>query len=166
MSPAFPTTGPDQAGAPGVQHRIAIDSGRCVLPLPLQQPFPSIVLGHAFTATVSIDPAIAIYPMDEWEIIEYELMRLPSVHNHVRRLQRLLIGNAVKIQQSDDGTIYLPPHLTHYAEIRTNAVGVGFLNKIELWSPKQLRHCIIAPNTGELGELRQRIENARLNRSP
>lgn len=74
-----------------------------------------------------------MYPLDEWEIIEAKLSALPSLRDEVRRLQRLLIGNAVDLELDGSGRFLVPPRLREYAKLDKRTMLVGQLNKFQLW---------------------------------
>jgi MraZ protein len=80
-----------------------------------------------------VDPCLSIYPLPEWEVIEAKLRELPSFREENRRLQRLLIGNAVDLELDGSGRILVPPRLREYASLDKRAVLVGQLNKFQLW---------------------------------
>jgi MraZ protein len=74
-----------------------------------------------------------VYPLAEWELIEAKLRELPSLREESRRLQRLLIGNAVDIELDASGRFLVPPRLREYARLDKHAMLVGQLNKFQLW---------------------------------
>lgn len=69
----------------------------------------------------------------EWELIEAKLRELPSLREENRRLQRLLIGNAVDLELDSAGRFLVPPRLREYAGLDKRAMLVGQLNKFQLW---------------------------------
>jgi MraZ protein len=74
-----------------------------------------------------------IVTIDEWEQIEAKLRALPSLREENRRLQRLLIGNAVDLELDGSGRFLVPPRLREYAKLDKKAMLVGQLNKFQLW---------------------------------
>lgn len=111
-----------------------------LLPLQLQQPFKSVMLGERIIATAGIDRAISLYPLESWELIVHELHRLPSLNPHVRKLQRTILGYAIEIQQTKTSTVALSAPLKRYAGIRKKASALLFPNKIEIWNPHTLTY--------------------------
>ena len=89
--------------------------------------------GHLIITVDTVDPCLCVYPMDEWEIIEAKLRTLPSLVEGNRRLQRLLIGNAVDLELDGSGRFLVPPRLRAYAKLDKHAMLVGQLNKFQLW---------------------------------
>jgi MraZ protein len=80
-----------------------------------------------------VDRCLNVYPLDEWEIIETKLKALPSLREEVKRLHRLLIGNAVDLELDSNGRFLVPPRLREYARLDKRAMLVGQLNKFQLW---------------------------------
>ncbi|MEE4463602.1 cell division/cell wall cluster transcriptional repressor MraZ, partial [Azotobacter chroococcum] len=70
----------------------------------------------------------------EWELIEAKLRELPSLREESRRLQRLLIGNAVDLELDGSGRFLIPPRLREHANLDKHAMLVGQLNKFQLWN--------------------------------
>ena len=73
------------------------------------------------------------FTLPEWELIEAKLRELPSLREETRRLQRLLIGNAVDLELDGNGRFLIPPRLREYAKLDKRAMLVGQLNKFQLW---------------------------------
>lgn len=95
------------------------------------------VARNAGCLIVTIDvaaPCLSVYPLVEWERIESRLCELPSLREESRRLQRLLIGNAVELELDAAGRFLVPPRLRDYARLDRRALLVGQLNKFQLWN--------------------------------
>ena len=89
--------------------------------------------GQLVVTIDAVDPCLSVYPLIEWELIEARLRELPSLREENRRLQRLLIGNAVDLELDAAGRFLVPPRLRDYAGLDKHAVLVGQLNKFQLW---------------------------------
>jgi MraZ protein len=89
--------------------------------------------GQLIITIDAIDPCLCVYPLNEWELIEAKLRELPSLREENRRLQRLLIGNAVDLELDGSGRFLVPPRLREYAGLDKRAMLVGQLNKFQLW---------------------------------
>ncbi|CAH0163748.1 Transcriptional regulator MraZ [Pseudomonas sp. Bi70] len=89
--------------------------------------------GQLIVTIDAIDPCLCVYPLPEWEIIENKLRELASFREENRRLQRLLIGNAVDLELDGSGRFLVPPRLREYAKLDKRAMLVGQLNKFQLW---------------------------------
>ena len=90
--------------------------------------------GQLIVTIDAVDPCLCVYPLPEWELIEAKLRDLPSLREETRRLQRLLIGNAVDIELDGSGRFLVPPRLRAHAGLYKHAMLVGQLNKFQLWN--------------------------------
>ena len=90
--------------------------------------------GQLIVTIDAVDPCLCVYPLPEWELIEAKLRDLPSLREETRRLQRLLIGNAVDIELDGSGRFLVPPRLREHAGLDKHAMLVGQLNKFQLWN--------------------------------
>lgn len=77
---------------------------------------------------------LLLYPVDEWEVIEAELQKLPSFDPVARRAQRMLIGHATDLEMDGNGRILLPQVLRQYAALEKHVALVGQGKKFEIWS--------------------------------
>lgn len=116
-------------------NAISLDAkGRLAMPSRYRD---ELVLRCAGQLIVTIDPVdscLSVYPLPEWEQIEAKLRELPSLREENRRLQRLLIGNAVDLELDSAGRFLVPPRLREYAGLDKRAMLVGQLNKFQLWN--------------------------------
>ena len=83
--------------------------------------------------TVDRDYCLLIYPLPDWEDLERRLMRLPSLHRQVRRLQRLMVGYATEVELDGHGRILLSRELREFAGLERQAMLIGQGNRFELW---------------------------------
>jgi MraZ protein len=90
--------------------------------------------GQLIVTIDAVDPCLCVYPLPEWELIEAKLRELPSLREETRRLQRLLIGNAVDLELDGSGRFLVPPRLRAHAGLDKHAMLVGQLNKFQLWN--------------------------------
>ncbi len=115
-------------------NAISLDAkGRLTMPSRYRDEFMARCAGLLVVTIDTIDSCLCVYPLDEWELIEAKLRELPSLREENRRLQRLLIGNAVDLELDAAGRCLVPPRLRDYAGLDKRAVLVGQLNKFQLW---------------------------------
>jgi len=80
-------------------NAISLDAkGRLAMPSRYRDELNSRSSGQLIVTIDASDPCLCVYPLDEWELIETKLRALPSLREENRRLQRLLIGNAVDLE--------------------------------------------------------------------
>jgi MraZ protein len=115
-------------------NAISLDAkGRLAMPSRYRDELVSRCAGQLIVTIDAIDPCLCVYPLSEWELIEAKLRELASFREENRRLQRLLIGNAVDLELDASGRFLVPPRLRDYAKLDKRAMLVGQLNKFQLW---------------------------------
>ena len=115
-------------------NAISLDAkGRLAMPSRYRDELVSRCAGQLIVTIDAIDPCLCVYPLSEWELIEAKLRELASFRDENRRLQRLLIGNAVDLELDASGRFLVPPRLREYAKLDKRAMLVGQLNKFQLW---------------------------------
>ena len=116
-------------------NAISLDAkGRIAMPSRYRDELFSRCDGQLIVTIDAVDPCLCVYPLPEWELIEAKLRDLPSLREETRRLQRLLIGNAVDIELDGSGRFLVPPRLRAHAGLDKHAMLVGQLNKFQLWN--------------------------------
>lgn len=113
--------------------QVTLDAkGRMVLPTRYRERIVERCEGR-LVVTIDRDHCLLIYPLPEWEEIERKLMRLPSLNEQARRLQRLMVGHATDIELDGHGRVLLPPKLREFAALERDGVLIGQGNRFELW---------------------------------
>jgi len=108
--------------------------GRMAMPTCHRQRLSDACGGQMVITVDSRDRCLLLYPLQEWEIIERKLQKLPSFNDHARRLQRLLIGHAAEVEMGGSGRLLVPPPLGEFANMEKRVVLIGQSNKFELWN--------------------------------
>lgn len=80
------------------------------------------------------ETCLLLYPLQQWQLIEEKIQRLPSFDPVSRRIQRLLIGHATDVTLDSAGRLLLPQVLRDYAKLDKRVVMVGQGSKFEVWS--------------------------------
>ncbi|CAE6897449.1 MULTISPECIES: division/cell wall cluster transcriptional repressor MraZ [Pseudomonas] len=115
-------------------NAISLDAkGRLAMPSRYRDELVARCGGQLIVTIDAVDPCLCVYPLAEWELIENKLRELASFREENRRLQRLLIGNAVDLELDASGRFLVPPRLREYAKLDKRAMLVGQLNKFQLW---------------------------------
>lgn len=116
---------------------LSLDSkGRMAVPARYRERLQAESEGRV-VVTVDRDGCLLLYPFSEWEAIERELVRLPTLNRQARRLQRLLIGHATECEFDGQGRILVPGPLREFAGIDRRVVLIGQGNKFELWDEEK-----------------------------
>lgn len=108
------------------------DKGRMVMPTRHREWLREHSEGRV-VVTVDRDLCLLIYPQQEWEKIERQLMSLPTLHAQARRLQRLMVGHATDLQLDGHGRLLLSTELREFAGLGRQAMLIGQGNRFELW---------------------------------
>ena len=115
-------------------NAISLDAkGRLAMPSRYRDELVARCSDQLIVTIDAVDPCLCVYPLAEWELIENKLRELASFREENRRLQRLLIGNAVDLELDASGRFLVPPRLREYAKLDKRAMLVGQLNKFQLW---------------------------------
>jgi MraZ protein len=113
--------------------KVTLDAkGRLAIPTRYRERIQARCEGQLVT-TVDRDYCLLIYPFPEWEEIERKLMRLPTLDQKARRLQRLMVGHATEVEMDGHGRILLSRELREFAGLDRQAVLIGQGNRFELW---------------------------------
>src|SRR5512144_2762386 len=109
------------------------DKGRMVLPTRYRTYALERSQGK-LVVTIDRDQCLLLYPLPDWEEIERKLMRLPSLNEHARRLQRLMVGHATDLELDGHGRVLLPPKLREFAGLTRDAMLLGQGNRFAWWA--------------------------------
>ena len=107
--------------------------GRMAMPTRYRQHLSDMCGGQMVITVDNSDRCLLLYPLQEWELVERKLQKLPSFNKQARRLQRLLIGHATEVEMDGSGRLLLPPPLREFAGLEKRTVLIGQSNKFELW---------------------------------
>lgn len=118
-------------------NKVTLDAkGRMVMPTRYRDRLLERCQGR-IVITVDRDQCLLLYPLPDWEEIERKLMRLPTLNEQARRLQRLMVGYASDVELDGHGRVLLPPKLREFAHLDRNAVLIGQGSRFELWDEKR-----------------------------
>lgn len=114
--------------------KVTLDAkGRLAVPTRYRERVAARCDGHLVVTVDRDDRCLLIYPLPDWEEIERKLMRLPTLNEQARRLQRLMLGHAAELELDGNGRILLPRELREFAGLDRQAMLIGQGNKFELW---------------------------------
>ncbi len=108
--------------------------GRVAIPTRYRQRLSDMCDGQIVITIDNSDRCLLVYPLQEWEVVERKLQKLPSFNRQARRLQRMLIGHATEVEMDGTGRLLVPPPLREFAGLEKRTVLIGQSNKFELWS--------------------------------
>jgi MraZ protein len=146
-------------------NNLAVDAkGRMAMPARYRDRLMEIC-GGRMVVTVDRDRCLLVYPLPEWEVIEAQLVALPSLNKQARLLQRLLIGHATEVELDSQGRILLPTMLREYANMDKKLVLIGQGKKFEIWDEQtwnEKQEAWLEDVNADDGEMPTSLENLSL----
>ena len=103
-----------------------------------------------FVICKGFDLNLLLYPVQEWKIVEEQLISLSSIRDTNRNFIRNIVRHANYVKYDSQGRIAVPDILLKYSNIKKDVLVIGMLKKIELWDPNTLNE--FESNKGTLDE--------------
>ena len=114
-------------------NKISLDAkGRVSIPTKYRNELIKISK-NKLICTIDLDHSLLLYPLNQWLKIEEKIMKLPSLDNSSRKLQRLLVGHAVEIDIDSSARILIPSELREFSKINKEAMFIGQGKRFEIW---------------------------------
>lgn len=110
------------------------ERGRFVVPSRFREKLKASSGGNLVVTADIAHACLLIYPQEDYQEIEDQLIALDNTQPHIRDLQRRFIGFATEVELSDSGRILVATELREYAGLDRRGVLLGQVNKLELWS--------------------------------
>lgn len=108
--------------------------GRMAIPSKYRDPLTAACGGRLVVTANPYERCLNLYPEPQWREVSAKISALPNSDRQVRRLQRLVLGNATELEMDGNGRVLLPSILRDYAGLDKKLVLVGLNDKAELWS--------------------------------
>tara|TARA_B100000446_G_scaffold67127_3_gene63723 strand:+ start:21608 stop:22075 length:468 start_codon:yes stop_codon:yes gene_type:complete len=108
--------------------------GRMAIPSKYRDLLAAACDGRLVVTANPYERCLNIYPEPQWREVSAKISALPNSNKQVRRLQRLVLGNANELEMDGNGRLLLPAILRDYAGLDKKLVLVGLNEKAELWS--------------------------------
>lgn len=128
--------------------------GRLALPAAFRA-----TLAPGATVTRGLERCLVVYPEEEWEKLSADVVdRLPFTNQAARSFRRFLFSAAASSIPGEAGRLELPDELRRYASINGEAVVVGLLTHLEIWSPEQwkrMKSALVEDGLALADELRE-----------
>jgi MraZ protein len=107
------------------------EKGRVSLPAAFRREAPD----QRFVLIQAYPPALALYPEAEWSGVEERLRELLRHQPEARTYVLSVMASAVEVTPDGQGRILIPARLKEAADLDTQALLVGAIDKIEIWNP-------------------------------
>jgi MraZ protein len=91
-----------------------------------------------FIMTQGLERCLFLYPPQAWQMLAAKLDSLPLANKvEERAFKRTLLSAASEAEVDSQGRILIPQLLREYAQIRKDAVVLGVLHHVEIWSKER-----------------------------
>ncbi len=110
--------------------------GRLALPAAFKKVLAGQDEGQLVVTTHICSPCLVAYPLAEWKAFEARFAALPQFDENVMTMRRLYVGSAMDCGLDKNGRLLLPPVLRAHAGIEREAMWVGAMNTMEIWTPQ------------------------------
>ena len=118
-------------------YSYSVDSkGRVNIPAKLRK-YVSPEANDNFVVTRGYEQCLFVYPQDEWLRLEQSIRQLSSTNPKHRYFTRTLCQYATEVQLDGQSRITIPRELLQFAQIDSDVLILGVLERIELWNPKR-----------------------------
>ncbi|MGE3537491.1 MAG: division/cell wall cluster transcriptional repressor MraZ [Candidatus Tectimicrobiota bacterium] len=122
----------------GEYHLTLDDKGRLSVPASLRHTLHELYAPDDATLVVTkfFENCLVLYPKAEWLTIQKQLLDLPN-EGSARAFMRQFCASANVCALDRQGRVLIPPKLRQYADIDGDALMIGMVRKLELWSPRR-----------------------------
>jgi MraZ protein len=122
------------------QYIYAVDAkGRVSIPAKLRKHM-SPEANDTVIMTQGTSKCIDIYPYDQWQDIENNLLRLNSFDPQHAKFIRMISQYATEDVLDSQARVLIPQFLLDYAGIEKEVLILGVLKKIEVWNPETYKN--------------------------
>ncbi|MBI3941891.1 MAG: division/cell wall cluster transcriptional repressor MraZ [Chloroflexi bacterium] len=104
------------------------DKGRITLPARYRD-----VLSSGVFVTRGLDGCLFVFPLATWHSMAEKMQSMSLTQASSRLISRMFTSGA-ELEPDRQGRILLPTYLRDHAGLATDAVMVGSINRLELWS--------------------------------
>jgi MraZ protein len=107
--------------------------GRIIVPAPFREIISSNYSTKLYITNAPFDRCLYIYPLEEWNRLQEQVRTKPRYDESIKFFLRRVIASAVEVEIDKQGRVLIPVALREDANINTNVVIAGQIEKIELW---------------------------------
>jgi MraZ protein len=116
------------------KYYYAVDQkGRIIIPAPFREIISSNYSSKLYITNAPFDRCLYIYPLEEWNRLQDQVRTKPRSDEAIRFFLRRVIASAVEVEMDKQGRVLIPAALREDANINTNVVMAGQIERIELW---------------------------------
>jgi MraZ protein len=116
------------------KYYYAVDpKGRIIIPAPFREIISSNYSSKLYITNAPFDKCLYIYPLEEWNRLQDQVRTKPRSDEAIRFFLRRVIASAVEVEMDKQSRVLIPAALREDANINTNVVLAGQIERIELW---------------------------------
>lgn len=94
--------------------------------------------GADFIITQGLEGCLYLYPPSAWMALADKLEHLPLADkSEERAFKRMLLSAASEVEVDTQGRILIPQLLKEYAGLKKDAVVIGVMKHVEIWSKER-----------------------------
>lgn len=113
------------------------DKSRVVVPRKFRDALGPEILGAGLMVTKGFEGCLFVFCMDRWQQTSAELGSMHYTRKKGRLLKRFFLEGAERVVPDKTGRILVPEHLRDYAGLGDEALFIGVLDRLEIWSPER-----------------------------
>lgn len=111
------------------EYAHVLDSkGRLAIPAKFRS-----ILKKGAIVTKGLDGCLFLYTKDDWDRLVAKLQQMPVSQGNARAFGRLMLAGAMPARLDVQGRINLPKYLIQFANLKTNVIIAGLMNRLEIW---------------------------------
>jgi MraZ protein len=107
--------------------------GRIIIPAPFREIITSNYSPKLYVTNAPFDKCLYIYPLEEWNKLQEQVRTKPRSDEAVRFFLRRVVASAIEVEMDKQGRILVPVALREDANLNSNVVMAGQIERIELW---------------------------------
>ena len=107
--------------------------GRIIIPAPFREIISSNYSTKLHITNAPFDRCLYIYPSEEWNRLQEQVRTKPRSDEAIRFFMKRVIASAVELEMDKQGRILIPAAHREDANINTNVVIAGQIERIEIW---------------------------------
>jgi len=107
--------------------------GRIIIPAPFREIMTSNYSTKLYITNAPFERCLCIYPLEEWNKLQEQVRTKPRSDEAIRFFMRRVIASAIEVEMDKQGRILVPAALREDANISSDVVIAGQIERIELW---------------------------------
>lgn len=127
------------------------EKGRIIIPSKIRSNF-----GNGIIITRGMDGCLFGYSFAEWEKLVYKLESLTFTKKDNRNFVRFFTSGAIALEFDKQGRINIPNYLSEYANLESNVIIIGVINRIEIWNKEKWNN-FLSDNVESLSDISENL---------